>query len=87
MKIETLALAIQKDFDNVHAEIAEMKAEMGKMATKDELRSAENRILSAIESFRKSTEKSIEKMDARLSMHASRTDDLDVRLRVVEKRG
>ena len=84
MTIDTLALAIQKDFDDIHAEMAEMKATM---ATKEELRSAENRILSAIESFRKVTEKAMEKMDARLSVYASRTDDIDVRLRVVEKRG
>jgi hypothetical protein len=87
MTIDTLALAIQKDFDDFRAEIAEMKTTMGGMATKAELGSTENRILSAIESFRKATEKAMEKMDARLFVYASRTDDIDVRLRMVEKRG
>ena len=36
MTIDTLALAIQKDFDDVHIEMAEMKTTMGGMATKDE---------------------------------------------------
>jgi hypothetical protein len=93
MTIDTLALAIQKDFGDVHAEMADMKTEMaemkttmGGMATKDELKSMESKILLAIE-----------KMDARLSAYMARTNedisrlqgsdrDFDVRLRMVEKR-
>jgi hypothetical protein len=93
MTIDTLALAIQKDFDDVHIEMAEMKTEMaemkttmGGMATKDELKSTESKILLAIE-----------KMDARLSAYMARTNedisrlqgsdrDFDVRLRIIEKR-
>ena len=84
MTIDTLALAIQKDFGDVHAEMAEMKAAM---AIKEELKSTENKILLAIE-----------KIDSRLSAYTSRIDedisklqgsdrDFDVRLRIVEKRG
>ncbi len=91
MTIDTLALAIQKDFDEVHAEITEMKATM---ATKDELRSFKDEILKAIADLRKITMG----VDARLSAYMARTDedisklqgsdrDFDVRLRVVEKRG
>jgi len=91
MKLETLALAIQKDFDDVHAEMGEMKTEIADikatMATKDELKATETKILLAIE-----------KMDARLSAYIARTNedisklqgtdrDFDVRLRMVEKRG
>ncbi len=98
MTIGTLALAIQKDFDEVHAEIAEMKVEIiemkATMATKDELRSFKDEILKAIADLRKITMG----VDARLSAYMARTDedisklqgsdrDFDVRLRVVEKRG
>ena len=83
MTIDTLALAIQKDFDDVHIEMAEMKATM---ATKNELKSMESKILLAIE-----------KMDARLSAYMACTNedisrlqgsdrDFDVRLRIIEKR-
>lgn len=91
MTIDTLALAIQKDFDDVHAEMREMKATM---ATKDELKSFKDEILKAIGDLRKITEG----IDARFSAYVLRTNedvselqgsvkDLDVRLRVVEKRG
>ncbi len=87
MTIDDLAMAIQKDFNDVHDEIAEIKNTMATLATKDEVKSLKDEVLKAIESFRKSTEKAMEKMDARLSIYASRTDDVDVRLRIVEKRG
>jgi hypothetical protein len=71
--------------------MAEMKATM---ATKDELRSMENKILKAIEGLRQV----VESNDARLSAYMARTNedisrlqgsdrDFDVRLRMVEKRG
>jgi hypothetical protein len=90
MTIDTLALAIQKDFDDARIEMADMKTEMVEMkaimATKNELKSTESKILLAIE-----------KMDARLSAYMARTNedisrlqgsdrDFDVRLRMVEKR-
>jgi hypothetical protein len=88
MKIETLALAIQKDFEVVNGRIDKIEAVM---ATKDDLKSTENRIISTLLSAMK-------KMDTRLSAALTRnnedivalqksTRDLDVRLRVVEKRG
>jgi ferritin-like metal-binding protein YciE len=87
MTIDKLAISIQKDFDAVHTEMATL-------ATKEELGSMENKILKAIADLRKVTES----VDERLSAHISRTNedisklqgvdrDLDVRLRVVEKRG
>jgi hypothetical protein len=84
MTIDTLALAIQKDFDDIRAE----------MATKGELKSTEDKILKAIDGLRQI----VERNDARLSAYTARTDEdikdlrdttkkFDVRLRVVEKRG
>ncbi|HUC31717.1 MAG TPA: hypothetical protein VMR99_03490 [Candidatus Paceibacterota bacterium] len=91
MTIDALAIATQEEFDIIHdefravrTEIAEMKATM---ATKDELKSMEDRILNAIAGI-----------DGRFSAYAVRTNedvsrlqgsnkDLDIRLRVVEKRG
>ena len=84
MTIDTLALAIQKDFDDIRAE----------MATKGELKSMEDKILKAIDGLRQI----VERNDTRLSAYMARTDEdikdlrdttkkFDVRLRVVEKRG
>jgi hypothetical protein len=94
MTIDKLALAIQKDFDVVHAEMIEMKTTMGGMATKDELRSFKDEVLAAIADLRKVTEG----INAHFSAYAVRTNedisklqgankDFDVRLRVVEERG
>ena len=112
MTIDNLAFAIQKDFDDVHAEMTEMKVEMTEMkaemaemkvemtemkatmATKDELRSMEGKILMAIEGLRQI----VERNDVRLSAYMARTNedisklqgsdrDFDVRLRMIEKRG
>jgi prefoldin subunit 5 len=76
MKIETLALSIQKDFDSLHGEIADIRTEMATLATKEELKSTKDEILSAIQ-----------KMDNKLTAYTERTNEIDIRLRVVEKRG
>jgi hypothetical protein len=84
MTIDILALAIQKDFDDVRAE----------MATKNDLKLFKDEIIKAIGDLRKITEG----VDARLSAYMARTNedisklqgadrDFDVRLRMVEKRG
>ena len=96
MTIDKLAIAIQKDFNAVHVELADirtdmaamhtdmagMRSEMAGMVTKEELKSVESKILSAIDELHKITEGIGNKFTA----YAERTNEIDVRLRVVEKR-
>ena len=94
MKIETLALAIQKDFDSLHSEIADIRTDMAAMrdtmsgmATKEELRSTKDEILKAVLGAIKDLKQVVEHNDSKLSLYMARTDEIDIRLRVVEKRG
>jgi|GEM_PF-2462059 archaellum component FlaC len=93
-KVDERFAKVDEEFGKVHAEIAEIKVTMSGMATKEELKSFKDEILAAIAGVRKVADG----IDARFSAYAVRTNEdisrlqsadknIDVRLRVVERRG